>query len=197
MYGLVLCLIYIAVSQIEAFSSLPLRRARSDRSAIAESGQKFGTDESKDSRMESYTKVPGLENVIRPSITDKARTITHVCTSATLCTTSTQEGVEGSPFGSYVDYILDENGWPVLLLSEQSLHTINVLENPSVSLFAQLPRSQSTQTTAALSRVTVIGKVEPIEDPNTLQPLRFAFTLVHPYAEQIVDSPKVNYDFDF
>jgi len=43
----------------------------------------------------------------RPSIVDKARTITHVCTSGTLCTSSVIEGCEGSPFGSYVDYILD------------------------------------------------------------------------------------------
>lgn len=54
----------------------------------------------------------GLEQVIRPSITDKARTITHVCTSGTLCTTSVMEEVEGAPFGSYVDYILDTNGHP-------------------------------------------------------------------------------------
>ena len=78
---------------------------------------------------EKYTEIPGLENVIRPSITDKARTVTDVCTSGTLCTASVQEGVEGSPFGSYVDYILDENGWPVLLLSEQSIHTVNLMAN--------------------------------------------------------------------
>lgn len=44
---------------------------------------------------EKYTAVPGLEQVIRPSITDKARTITHVCTSGTLCTTSVMDDVKG------------------------------------------------------------------------------------------------------
>ncbi len=147
-----------------------------------------------DDKAEKYTEVPGLENTIRPSINDKARTITHVCTSATLCTTSIVDGISGSPFGSYVDYILDENGWPVLLLSEQSLHTMNIKENPQVSLFAQLPRSQSTQTAAALSRVTIIGSVEEIPD-NTeeLNPLKFAFTIIHSYAEQIADSPKFKF----
>lgn len=82
------------------------------------------------SAAEKYTEIPGLENVIRPSITDKARTVADVCTSGTLCTTSVQEGVMGSPFGSYVDYILDENGWPVLLLSKQSIHTVNLMANP-------------------------------------------------------------------
>ena len=127
--------------------------------------------------VEKYTAVPGLEQVIRPSITDKARTITHVCTSGTLCTTSVMEKVEGSPFGSYVDYILDDNGWPVLLLSEQSLHTINIKSSPLVSLFCQLPRSQSGQSAAALSRVTLIGVVEAVK-PEDLSAIKLAFSLV-------------------
>ena len=137
---------------------------------------------------EKYVEVPG-QFIIRPSITDRARTITHVCTSGTLCTTSVMDDVVGSPFGSYVDYILDENGWPVLLLSDQSLHTVNINQNPQVSLFAQLPRSQSAQATAALSRVTVMGTVEAVP-AEALGPIKLAFTLVHQYAEQIVDSPK-------
>lgn len=129
---------------------------------------------------------------IRPSITDKARTITHVCTSGTLCTTSVMDDVTGAPFGSYVDYILDENGWPVLLLSDQSLHTQNIYQNPSVSLFCQLPRSQTNQAAAALSRVTVVGNVEEVPTEE-LSALKFAFTLIHQYAEQIADSPKFKF----
>ena len=138
---------------------------------------------------EKYTTVPGS---FRPSIVDKARTITHICTSGTLCTTSVMDDVEGSPFGSYVDYVLDNNGWPVMLLSAQSLHTININKNPLVSLFCQLPRAEKTQTTAALSRVTVMGTVVPLE-PEQINPLKLAFTLSHPYAEQIVDSPKFTF----
>jgi len=88
--------------------------------------------------------------------------------------------VQGSPFGSYVDYILDEQGWPVLLLSGQSLHTVNIRQSPLVSLFCQLPKTAG-QTSAALSRVTVMGKIEPCEDRDELAPLKLAFTLVHPY----------------
>lgn len=131
--------------------------------------------------VEKYTAVPGLEQVIRPSITDKARTITHVCTSGTLCTTSVMDEVKGSPFGSYVDYILDDSGWPVLLLSEQSLHTVNIRGSPLVSLFCQLPRSQSSQSAAALSRVTLIGSVEAVL-PEDLSAVKLAFSLVHQYA---------------
>jgi len=147
--------------------------------------------EPSDDVIDKYTAVP-IASITRPSITDKARTITYVCTSGTLCTSSVMEGVEGFPFGSYVDYILDSKGWPVLLLSEQSLHTANVKENPNVSLFCQLPRSQSAQTLAALSRVTTIGKITPV-DPEELSALKLAFTLVHPYAEQLVESPKFSF----
>ena len=156
---------------------------------------RIGVHASTDDKIEivdKYTAVPGLDQIIRPSITDKARTITHVCTSGTLCTTSVMDGAQGIPFGSYVDYILDERGAPVLLLSEQSLHTVNINENPLVSLFCQLPRSQYGQAAAALSRVTVMGKVEavPVEE---LSAIKLAFTLVHQYADQIVDSPKFRF----
>lgn len=87
----------------------------------------------------------------------------------------------GSPFGSYVDYILDDNGWPVLLLSEQSLHTVNIKSSSLVSLFCQLPRSQSGQSAAALSRVTLIGVVEAVK-ADELSAIKLAFSLVHQYA---------------
>ena len=143
-------------------------------------------------KVAEYIKVPGLNEIIRPTVTDRARTITHVCTSGTLCTTSVMDEVQGSPFGSYVDYILDDSGWPVMLLSEQSLHTMNIKQSPQVSLFCQLPRSQSAQAAAALSRVTIVGTVEPIP-AEQLSPIKLAFTLVHQYAEQIADSPKFSF----
>ena len=142
-----------------------------------------------DQQISEYTKVPGLN--IRPSLVDKARTITHVCSSGTLCTSSVMDDVQGFPFGSYVDYILDENGRPVLLLSEKSLHTLNICSNPCVSLFAQLPR-QSSQSAAGLSRVTLMGRVESVPQEE-LSALAMAFTLIHQYAEQIVDSPKFKF----
>lgn len=127
--------------------------------------------------------------LIRPSITDKARTVTYICTSGTLCTSSVMEGVQGVPFGSYVDYIIDEQGWPILLLGGQSLHTQNIKHNPAVSLFCQLPRSRQSQTTAALSRVTIMGTVHPVPEEDLLA-TKMAFIIVHPYAEQIADSPR-------
>mmetsp|Transcript_16195 Transcript_16195/g.21186 ORF Transcript_16195/g.21186 Transcript_16195/m.21186 type:complete len:178 (-) Transcript_16195:911-1444(-) len=65
---------------------------------------------------------------IRLNVYEKARTVTSVCTSGTLCTSSAYEGIEGAPFGSFVDYVLDDDGNPVLLMNEMSMHTINVKE---------------------------------------------------------------------
>ena len=79
-----------------------------------------------------------------------------------------------------------------MLLSEQSLHTQNILEQPLVSIFAQLPRAQANQASAALSRVTVMGKIVS-PSPEELSALKFAFTLIHPYSEQIVESPKFKF----
>ena len=47
---------------------------------------------------------------IRLSIPERARTVTYVATAATLGTLSMEanEGTKGLPFGSYVDYILDD-----------------------------------------------------------------------------------------
>ena len=143
---------------------------------------------------EKYTSVPNLNpfSSNRPSINDKARTITHVCTSGTLCTVSAEKDVEGTPFGSYVDYILDNKGWPVLLLSEQSLHTVNIMKSPVLSLFCQLPRSQNAQSSASLSRVTILGKIQPVPT-DELSAAKLSFTLTHPYSLQIAESPKFSF----
>jgi len=97
--------------------------------------------------------------------------------------------LQGHPFGSYVDFITDENGWPVMLISNQSLHTQNIQHNPCVSLFCQPPKQASTQASASLSRVTIMGRVESMPE-DEIAALQMAFTLIHPYSEQLFDSPK-------
>lgn len=77
----------------------------------------------------------------------------------------------------------------MMLLSDQSMHTANIIHNPCVSMFCQLPRQVNNQASAALSRVTVMGHVTAVPDEE-LSALQLAFTIIHPYAEQIIDSPK-------
>ena len=130
----------------------------------------------------------GKSQYILPTLVDRARTIAHICGGGTLCTTSSIQDFQDYPYGSYVDYILDEKGWPVLLLNNQSMHTQNIRRKSAVSLFCMLPRGDES-TTAALSRVTLMGTVQNIPS-DEITALKFAFILVHPYAEQIADSPK-------
>eukprot|EP00527_Entomoneis_sp_CCMP2396_P008304 CAMPEP_0198144500 /NCGR_PEP_ID=MMETSP1443-20131203/16393_1 /TAXON_ID=186043 /ORGANISM="Entomoneis sp., Strain CCMP2396" /LENGTH=369 /DNA_ID=CAMNT_0043807907 /DNA_START=262 /DNA_END=1371 /DNA_ORIENTATION=+ len=142
---------------------------------------------------------------IRLNVYEKARTVTSVCTSGTLCTSSAYEGIEGAPFGSFVDYVLDDDGNPVLLMNEMSMHTINVKEatakknngNPAlVSLFTQLggtaSNSDSAKSLQDVSRVSLTGTLEKI-DPQTapdMDAIRMRYSIKHVYADQVMDSPK-------
>eukprot|EP01082_Thalassiosira_pseudonana_P003116 g3389.t1 g3389 contig12:1981623-1982680(-) len=85
---------------------------------------------------------------IRLNVPEKARTVISVCTSGTLCTASHMDDIQGAPFGSFVDYVLDDKGNPVLLMNEMSMHTVNIQKSGPeglVTLFAQLggPTSSS------------------------------------------------------
>lgn len=122
--------------------------------------------------------------------TEKARTVTHVCTSGTLATLGANAEARGFPFGSHVDFVLNEQGWPVFLLSEQSMHTLNFKARNSVSLFAQQPAAQEAKPhPATLPRVTITGSMEKITDMDELILLRPTFSVAHGYAEKLVESP--------
>jgi putative heme iron utilization protein len=151
---------------------------------------------------------------LRLNVFEKAKTVASVCTSGTLCTVSSHEGMEGAPFGSFVDYVLDDRGNPVLLMNEMSMHTINIEQNalkgreqntistdgtcsPLVTLFTQLsdnaagggsnnaPQGQDVSRCSFTCRVEKIPKDAP--DMNTI---RMRYSLTHAYADQVMDSPK-------
>lgn len=138
---------------------------------------------------------------IKLNVFEKARTVTSVCTSGTMCTVSSHEGIAGSPFGSFVDYVLDDNGLPVLLMNEMSMHTINIEQagdDPMVTLFTQLssqtggiPGKVGLQDTSRCSLTGVVKKIP--EDCDDIDILRMRYSLTHTYADQVMDSPK----FDF
>ncbi|CAM9379605.1 unnamed protein product [Pylaiella littoralis] len=135
------------------------------------------------------------EKAIILSITERARTVTHVADSGTLCTLSSsgEAGPEGSPFGSHVDYVLDEQGWPIFLLAEASLHTQNIKANGRVSLLCQTPREANGQPQAALARVTLVGGIVDVDDDDELIQLKASFSLVHTYADQLTQSPRFKF----
>ena len=126
-----------------------------------------------------------------PTIVEKSRTISHVCLTGTLSSISKSNDIDGSPYGSAVDFITDETGWPVLLLSDQSEHSQNIQSNPQVSLSCQLPTSQYYgEQPSDLGQVTIVGEVIPIPSRREKMLLEHAFTLAHPHAEPFVHSSK-------
>jgi putative heme iron utilization protein len=138
---------------------------------------------------------------IRLNIFEKTKTVTSVSTSGTLCTVSSHEGIEGSPFGSFVDYVLDDEGNPVLLMNEMSMHTINIQKNAMdgetggaslVTLFTQLASdTDSNNKGQDVSRVSLTCRVEKIPDTaEDMDSIRMRYSLSHTYADQVMDSPK-------
>lgn len=146
---------------------------------------------------EAATTVNGENNVannvatttpyIRLNVNEKARTVTSVCTSGTLCTKSTYPGIEDAPFGSFVDYVLDDSGDPILLMNEMSMHTINIQSCPIVTLFTQLGSKEGQD----VSRCSVTGTLEKMDKTDLEMDLvRMRYSITHAYADQVMDSPK-------
>lgn len=119
------------------------------------------------------------------------------------CTVSGHDGIQGAPFGSFVDYVLDDEGNPVLLMNEMSMHTINIEQNAInneqnenggvsnlVTLFTQLA-SETAEQSQDVSRCSFTCKVEKIpEDAEDMDAIRMRYSLSHVYADQVMDSPK-------
>lgn len=143
---------------------------------------------------------------LRLNVFEKAKTVASVCTSGTLCTVSSHEGIQGAPFGSFVDYVLDERGNPVLLMNEMSMHTINIQRNamtppttdagtasasPLVTLFTQLASDASSPQSQDVSRCSFTCRVEKIPPTaDDMAAIRMRYSLAHAYADQVMDSPK-------
>lgn len=139
----------------------------------------------------SAIKVNGDINV-KLSTCEKARTVTSVNHSGTLCTVSVSEGIEGAPFGSFVDYVLDDEGNPIFLMNEMSLHTVNIRENAEsgnlVTLFVQT--SSSMQDVSRCSITGVVEKLEKGVNIPDLDTISMRYSIAHAYADQVMDSPK-------
>jgi len=136
---------------------------------------------------------------IRLDVPEKARTVSSVCTSGTLCTSSYMNDIQGAPFGSFVDYVLDDNGNPVLLMNEMSMHTVNIQragKGSLVTLFAQLggPTTSSGPAGQDVSRCSITGTIERIESiADDWDVLRMRYGIAHSYADQVMDSPRFHF----
>lgn len=89
-----------------------------------------------------------------PSSAETARTIVDLVAHGTLCTL----GEDGVPLGTYVSYVLDASGQPILRLRADAVHTANLKRDAKCSLFVQ----PGEHPARLLARVTLIGAVEPV-----------------------------------
>jgi len=154
---------------------------------------------------------------IRLNVFEKARTVTSVCTSGTMCTLSSHDGINGAPFGSFVDYVLDDDGNPVFLFNDMSMHTVNIQNanaaaaaaatgeddsesSPApatmVTLFTQLSSGgiAGAGTSQDVSRCSLTGTIVKMDsDDPDLDLIRMKYSLTHAYADQVMDSSRFSF----
>ena len=85
---------------------------------------------------------------------------------AVLATLSTDTATAGFPFGSVVPYALDEQGRPLILVSDIAQHTRNLLADPRASM---LVRPVATGDAQATWRVTLVGRMQRVADDAELE----------------------------
>lgn len=110
------------------------------------------------------------------------------------------DDIQGAPFGSFVDYVLDDEGNPVMLMNEMSMHTINIQKagkDSLVTLFAQLGGPTTSSGPAQgqdVSRCSITGTIEKIESTaEDMDALRMRYGIAHSYADQVMDSPRFQF----
>lgn len=69
----------------------------------------------------------------KPRSADTARTIVDIVAHGTLCTVTE----DGLPLGTYCNYVLDDQGMPMIRLRADAVHTANLKRSPKCSLFVQ------------------------------------------------------------
>src|SRR3974390_2905481 len=104
----------------------------------------------------------GQPSIPEPSFAERARTLVHLGRIGSLSTLSRKQ--PGFPFGSVMPYGTDENGRPIFLISTMAMHTQNLQANPHASLLVTQPDASGDPLGA--SRVTLLGNVLPVPEPN-------------------------------
>lgn len=97
-----------------------------------------------------------------------------------LATLSTRR--DGWPFASVTAYALDEDGQPLLLLSNLAEHTRNLRADPRASLLVT-DSSAGTSDPQAATRATLLGAVEVVSD-TARAAARQHYVAQHPQSEE-------------
>jgi putative heme iron utilization protein len=120
--------------------------------------------------------------VPEPTHAERARTLLHLATVATLSTLSRKQ--PGFPFGSLMPYALDPSGRPIFLISTMAMHTQNLKADPRASLFVTQPAADGDVLGAA--RVTLVGNVLQLSEQEK-PAARELYLKVHPNSHYWAD----------
>lgn len=119
----------------------------------------------------------------RPTAGEEARTLVAAATRGTLGTLATEPA--GHPFVSVTPYGLLADGSPVLFISAMAEHTRNLDADPRASLLAA--ESEVGGDPLAVGRVTLLGRVEPVQGEVALAEARAAYLAANPDAAGYID----------
>jgi len=100
---------------------------------------------------------------------------------------TTSQKFAGYPYGSFVDYVTDHMGRPVILISALAEHTRNIVHHPRVSLALHDPGAQAQ----AMPRLALLGEAKLI-GPDDAHHIRSRYLRYFPEAE-----PYLALDFAF
>jgi hypothetical protein len=94
---------------------------------------------------------------------------------------TTSQKFAGYPYGSFVDYVTDHQGRPVILISALAEHAHNIYQAPKVSLTVHDSGSQ----TQALPRLALLGEAKLI-GPDDAHHIRARYLRYFPEAEPLL-----------
>lgn len=114
-----------------------------------------------------------------PPDAELARTLAAAQTRATLCTLT----ADGYPYGSAVSYATDDDGAPILLVSDMAEHTVNARGDARVSLLVAADTPEGTDPLST-ARMTLLGRLELLDEPGAARDIYLA---AHPYAAYYAD----------
>src|SRR5271165_4869725 len=103
--------------------------------------------------------------VPEPSFSERARTLVYLGRIGNLSTLSRKQ--PGFPFGSVMPYGLDDQGRPIFLISTMAMHTQNLHADSRASLL--VAQTDASGDPLGASRVTVIGNVRAVPEPDLAQ----------------------------
>ena len=111
-----------------------------------------------------------------PTHAEYARSLAATYVRGTLATLTE----DGYPFGSVVQYVLDDRGQPVMLMSELAEHTKNIRRDGRASVLVSSSVMPGDDP-MALPRVTLVGSLVPVA-AQELAELQARFLAEHPSA---------------